>query len=117
MKSAWLVPLLLLLPSSRMHAEWPTFGADPQRTGWARGETILNKDNAATLELKWKIQLDNVPRELTSLAAPVLVDLVKTGRGIKEFVIVAGSSDNLSAVDADTGKLIWHKTFNATGTP
>jgi hypothetical protein len=99
------------------YAQWPTFGADPQRTGWARGEKILNKDNAATLELKWKIQLDNVPKELTSLAPPVVVDQVKTGRGIKEFVIVAGSSDNLSAVDADTGKQIWHKEFDATASP
>src|SRR5215831_8669417 len=109
--------LALFLGATGTHADWPTFGAHPQRTGWASKETILKRENAATLELKWKIQLDNIPKELTSLAAPVVVDQVKTGRGIKEFVIVAGSSDNVSAVDADTGKLIWTRTFDATATP
>ncbi|HKE26374.1 MAG TPA: PQQ-binding-like beta-propeller repeat protein [Bryobacteraceae bacterium] len=95
-------------------ADWPTFGADAQRTGWARGERILNKNNVGTLELKWKLHLDNAPRELTSLSAPIVADQIKTSRGIKEFVIVAGSSDTLFAIDADTGKLVWSKTFGVT---
>src|SRR5215469_13805903 len=107
----------LLLEVMGVRADWPTFGADPQRTGWARIETILNRENASSLELKWKLQLDNVPMELTSLAAPIVVDQVKTGRGIKEFVIVAGSSDNLYAIDADTGRLVWRTKFDVTATP
>ena len=67
----------------------------------------------ATLELKWKIRLDNAPKELTSLTAPIVVDQVKTVRGIKEYVVVAGSSDTIFAIDADTGKLAWQKTFEA----
>lgn len=98
-------------------ADWPTFGGDSQRTGWAASETILNKTNVQTLELKWKIHLDNLPKELTSLAAPIVADQVKTSRGIKEYVIVAGSSDNLYVIDADTGKLAWRKTFSVSATP
>jgi len=109
--------LALLLGVMGIRADWPTFGADPQRTGWARKETILNRENASTLEMKWKVHLDNIPMELTSLAAPIVVDQVKTGRGIKEFVIVAGSSDNLYAIDADSGKLVWQKKFDVTATP
>ncbi len=99
------------------HAQWTTFGGDPQRTGWARTESILNKDNSGTLELKWKLQVTNRPKELTSLTAPVVVDQVKTERGIKEYVIVGGSSDNLFAIDADSGRLAWTKTFTASATP
>jgi len=109
--------LFLVLFTSALHAQWTTFGADPQRTGWARTESILNKENAATLELKWKLQVDNTPKELTSLTAPVVVDQVKTERGIKEYVVVAGSADNLYAIDADTGKLAWKKTFSASAKP
>jgi outer membrane protein assembly factor BamB len=97
--------------------QWTTFGGDPQRTSWARSETILNKDNASTMELKWKLQLDNVPKELTSLTPPVVVDQVKTEHGIKEYVIVGGSSDNLYAIDTDSGKLAWKKTFAVSASP
>jgi len=96
---------------------WLSFGGDSQRSGWARGETLLTKQNAGTLELKWKAQLDNAPKELTSLAAPIVVDQVKTERGIKEYVIVAGSSDDIWAIDADTGKQVWRKKFGVEGEP
>lgn len=108
---------MLLFIARPAVAEWPTFGGDSQRTGWARGETILNKENASTLELKWKIKLDNVPKGLTSLTAPVVADQVKTAHGLKEYVIVAGSSDAIYAVDADTGKLAWQRKFSNNVTP
>jgi hypothetical protein len=103
--------------SALAHADWHTFGGDAQRSGWARQETILNRENVGTLELKWKIKLDNVPKELTSLTAPIVVDQVKTIQGIKEYVVVAGSSDRIFAIDADTGKLAWQKTFTVEGKP
>jgi outer membrane protein assembly factor BamB len=66
-------------------AQWMTFGGDPQRSGWARNESILNKENVGTLELKWKLRLDNVPMEPTER--------------------VKGSAHAvLYALDADTGK-------------
>src|SRR5215471_1072204 len=98
-------------------ADWPTFGGDAQRSGWARQEKILNRDNVASLALKWKIKLDNAPKELTSLTAPIVVDQIKTIQGIKEYVVVAGSSDKIFAIDADTGKLAWQKTFTVVGEP
>ena len=98
-------------------ADWPMFGGNPQRTGWADNEKLLNKSNIGTLELKWKLKLENTPKELTSLAAPIVTDQVKTAHGIKEYVIVAGSSDNLSAIDADSGRLVWRKTFSVSGAP
>ena len=112
----WRLYVPVVLWTAVAAADWSTFGGDPQRTGWARGETVLNKDNVGTMELKWKLHLDNAPKELTSLASPIVADNVKTGRGIKELVIVAGSSDKIFAINADTGALVWQRTFPVEGT-
>ena len=109
--------LCLFAAFAPARADWPTFGGDAQRTGWARTETLINRGNAGTLELKWKIKLDNAPKELTSLTAPIVVDQVKNIHGIKEYVVVAGSSDTLFVIDADTGKLAWQRKFGTKGEP
>jgi outer membrane protein assembly factor BamB len=96
--------------------DWLTSGGDPQRDGWAKTETRLNKGNVKNLELNWKIKLDNVPKELNSLTSPVIMDGVITPHGVKEIAVVAGSSDTVYAVDAETGKLVWQKKFTTEGT-
>ncbi len=100
-----------------MAGNWLTFGGSPQRDGWAQDETTFNKDNVKGLEVNWKIHLDNESKELNSLTVPVLVEKLVTNRGFKDLVIVAGASDKLFAVDGDTGKLFWSKTFLPNGKP
>jgi outer membrane protein assembly factor BamB len=97
-------------------ADWLTFGADPQRSGWAKHEDKISKENAKALSLQWKLQLDNQAKELNSLTAPIVVEQVYTARGVKDLVIIGGSSDNLYAIDADSGKVFWKKTFQVEGT-
>jgi outer membrane protein assembly factor BamB len=109
------VPLIVLSPL--IAAKWLTYGHDPQRTGWSPEETDINRDNAKSMALLWQAHLDNQPRELNGLTAPIAVDWVTTDKGMAEIVIVAGASDNLFALDAGTGKLIWKKTFEAEGKP
>src|SRR5579863_2208526 len=87
-------------------SEWLTFGGDAQRTGWAKKEKILTKDSLKNFGLQWKLHLDNEPKELISLTAPVVVEDVYTSKGVKDVVVVAGSSDNLYTIDADAGKLL-----------
>lgn len=98
-------------------AEWLTFGGDPQRSGWAREETTLGKDNVKGLQLEWKLKLENEPKQLNSLTVPIVVNPVYTNHGSYEYVIVAGSSDNIFAIDADTGKLAWQKHFTNDAPP
>jgi outer membrane protein assembly factor BamB len=107
---------ILLSPFSLL-GQRGTFGGDPQRTGWAQDEPFLNKGDVSSLELKWKLHLDNVSKEMTSLTTAVVADSVKTENGIKDYVIVAGSSDNIYAIDGDTGKLIWQKSLPNDATP
>jgi outer membrane protein assembly factor BamB len=94
-------------------ADWPTFGHDPQRSGWAPEEIKLRPDNAKDLELKWSVQLDNQPLALSALTAPVVARDVVTPSGIKTLVYVAGSSNHLFAVDTETGAVVWQRTFQS----
>jgi len=98
-------------------ADWTTFGGDPQRTNWARDESELTKDSLKKLKLEWSLKLDNESRELNALTVPLVHSQVITPRGFKEVVLVAGSSDKVLAIDADTGKLLWQKTMSIEGTP
>jgi outer membrane protein assembly factor BamB len=108
-----LMPLLgfLCLVPATPAADWPTFGHDPQRTGWAMDETTLTPRNVSNLELKWKAALKNEPLSLTALTAPVVAEQINTAQGNKTVVYVAGSSNHLFGVDAATGSIIWSRDF------
>jgi outer membrane protein assembly factor BamB len=93
--------------------DWPTFGHDPQRSGWAVEEDSLDVTNVAGLKLLWKIPVKNEARSLSALTAPVVTNGVTTATGIRSVVYVAGSSDNLNAFDARTGELIWSRAFES----
>ena len=99
-------------------SEWLTWGYDQERTGWNQGETILSKDNAARLELKWKTQLSTKPSEvvLSTMTAP-LVAVVNGRQGPRTLVFVVGSDDTIYAIDAESGKINWQKHFANTLTP
>ena len=107
--------LVLVLPLAAVN--WLSFGGNPQRTAWSPEETDINRDNAKSIALLWKTHLDNTPRELNSLTAAVVVEWVVTDKGMKEIVVVGGASDNLFAMDAITGKLLWKKTFAVEAKP
>ena len=92
-------------------AEWPTDGGNPKRTNWQQDETILNKDNVKNLTILWKIHLDNTPQEMHSLFPPLIVDKVNTSSGPKQIAIEAGISDNIYAIDVETGQMLWKKHF------
>src|SRR5580692_10593619 len=98
------LPLLYL--SHLMAVDWLSYGNDPQRTGWSPEETDLNRETAKSITLLWKTHLDNQPRELNSLTAPVNVEWLPTDKGMTEIVIVGGASDNLFALNAGSGKLM-----------
>ena len=97
-----------LLPA----ADWLTDGGNPQRTGWQPDEKILNKDNVKGMQILWKLKLDNLPQEMHSLFSPLIVDKVQTSKGPKQIAVVAGISDNIYALDVETGQIIWKKHFD-----
>lgn len=92
-------------------ADWLTDGGSPQRTGWQRDEHILTTENVKNLKVLWKLKLDNQPREMHSLFPPLIVGSVSTRSGPKQIAIEAGISDNLYAIDVETGTILWQKHF------
>ena len=97
--------------------EWLTWQADPERTGWASGETALDKANAARLGLRWRTQLDATPARVngySTLTDPLVAEGVRTSNGVKTVVYTASAENNVYALDADTGALIWQRRFPNT---
>ncbi len=94
--------------------DWTTWNADPQRTGWARGETKLSRAAASRIHLLWKAQLDAQPNQ-TNLHATITDPLVAAGvathAGQKDILVVASADDNVYALDAATGAVIWERRF------
>lgn len=100
--------------------EWLTWQADPERTGWARGEMALTKANAASLGLLWKTQLDATPSRVngySTLTDPLVAEGVRTSSGVKTVVFTASAENNVYALDADTGAVIWKLQFPSTAKP
>ena len=93
-------------------SQWLTALADAQRTSWIRADDKVSVANLAKpgFELQWKSKLDNQPRGLNALAQGV------SAAGVTLFVpmtIVAGSSNNVYAIDNDTGYVVWQRHFDA----
>ncbi|HVH67208.1 MAG TPA: PQQ-binding-like beta-propeller repeat protein [Gemmatimonadales bacterium] len=99
---------------TKTDADWLTDGGNPRRTAWQRNETILSTRNAKDMRLLWKITLDNAPREMHSLLPSLVVGRVDTREGPRQIVVETGVSDNLYAIDADRGLLLWKKRFDHT---
>ncbi len=112
-----LLAVASLFAASASAGDWTTFGGDPQRTGWAKSENTLAPGNAGKLKLEWSLKLDNEALELNSLTAPIVQERVITPSGFKDIVYVAGSQDKVFAIDADLGKLLWHRSFTREGEP
>jgi outer membrane protein assembly factor BamB len=100
-------------PAGPAPHDWTSWGYDQERTSWNRGETQLSKANVSKLRLQWSAQLSTPPNDvvLSTLTAPVVVEGVSTGQGSKNLVLVLGADDTLFAIDADSGKPVWQKSF------
>jgi outer membrane protein assembly factor BamB len=108
-------PLLFaLLAFGASAADWLTDGGDIQRTNHQRDETTLTKANVHGLQLLWKTTLDNTPRQMHSLLEPLVIGRLNTKEGPREVVIQAGSFDNVYALDAKTGAILWKRHFEST---
>jgi len=98
-------------------ADWLTDGGDVERTGWQRNETILTTANVKNMKLLWKTKLDNEPRQMHNLLPALIAGRVNTDKGVKQIVLATGVTDNLYALDADNGELLWKHHFQTDWTP
>ena len=89
--------------------EWTTDSFNPQRDAWQRNETKLTPENVKNLQLLWKIKTDNKTMGMQSFREPLIISGVKTTAGVHTLTIVAGSSNDVYAIDVDSGKMAWQK--------
>ncbi|HEV2275188.1 MAG TPA: PQQ-binding-like beta-propeller repeat protein [Acidobacteriaceae bacterium] len=89
--------------------EWTTDSYNPQRDGWQRNETKISPANAKDLRLLWKIKTDNKSMGMQSFREPLIVAGVSTPGGTKTVAVVAGSSNDVYVIDADSGSMVWQK--------
>ncbi len=111
MFASMLVLLAGLLLAAR--ADWLTDGGNPQRTAWQKDESILSTSTVKGMKLLWKVKLNNEPRQMHALLPSLIVGRVETPSGPTEMVIETGVSDNLFAIDASNGKVLWSKHFDS----
>lgn len=88
-------------------AEWLTSSADPARDAWQRGESKITTKNARKLQLLWKTRVESKTMGMQSFREPLIVSGVKTADGARTVAILAGASNDVFALDAETGKVIW----------
>jgi len=89
-------------------SQWPTAQADAQRTSWIRTDSKISVDALSKpgFELQWKVKLENQARGPYGLSQGV------SASGVTLFVpmsIVTGSSNNVFALDNDTGYVVWQR--------
>ena len=116
----WVLFAQAALPQNLAPArDWTTWGYDQERSGWNRGETSLTIHNVSELGLLWSTQLSTPPKGivLSTLTAPLVAEGVSTAQGAKNLVFLLGADDTVFALDADTGKVFWQKTFANPAAP
>ena len=100
-----------LLAGAALYAQaldWPTAGADPQRTGWEKSDPLITKEDVAKkFQMLWKIRA----KGSAGLMAPVIVGRLIGYRGFKELAFIGGLDDSLYVQDVDMNRLYWQTKF------
>jgi outer membrane protein assembly factor BamB len=94
-------------------ANWLTDGGDPQRTSWQRHETLISAATVREMTLIWKVKLDNEPREMHNLFAPLIIGDLQVAGETREVAVVAGVSDTIYGIDVEKGTQIWKRHFDS----
>lgn len=112
-----LLGIALLGCGAMLAADWLNAGGDASHSGWQKRTRFFKQADVSDFALLWKKHLDNETLGNNSLSTPVMLGPVVTHRGVKELVFVAGSSNNVYAVDADLGRIIWTRHFDVATRP
>lgn len=93
-------------------SEWLTARGDAQCTSWIRTDPDISVQSMSKpgFDLQWKTKLDNANRQTYAISQGV------SAPGVTLFVpmsLVTGSSNNVFAIDSDTGWVVWQRHFDA----
>jgi outer membrane protein assembly factor BamB len=93
--------------------DWPSYGGDAQRTGWEKSDSRITKENIKEFQLVLKKKLGE-QKGPHSLTPPVVIGNLISYRGFKELALIAGSSGDVWALDADLERLFWRKHLDSS---
>ena len=96
--------------------EWPTAYGDAQHSSWIRNDVSISPESMSQpgFELQWKTTLESPVRHGVSLGAGVITS------GVNIFTplsTIGAPSNQVFAVDNDTGNLFWTRRFEGTLAP
>src|SRR3954463_2148112 len=89
--------------------EWTTGSGDPARDAWQRGESKITPRTAKDLRLLWKVKVPTKTMGMLSFREPLIVSGIKTAERVRTLAILAGAVNDVYAIDADSGTLVWQK--------
>jgi hypothetical protein len=71
------------------------------------------------MKLLWGSQLPTPPKDtaLSTLTSPLVAQAIDTGQGKKNLLFTVGIDDAIYAIDADSGTIVWQKSFPNPGKP
>jgi outer membrane protein assembly factor BamB len=97
-------------PKARAYSDWTSFGYDLARTSYNPNETTISNTNASGLHLLWSADMgDKID------ASPLVLANVATSSGSHNMVLIGAENGKFSALDADSGSVLWSKQLGAFG--
>jgi outer membrane protein assembly factor BamB len=104
----WAVALCWLAPAAQGQAsEWLTSSGTAARDGWQRAGSKITTKNVGKLQLLWKVKVAAKTVGMQSFREPLIVSGVKTTDGARTLAILAAAANDVFAVDAENGKVVW----------
>ena len=105
---AWSFACAALLAPDAAAYDWAQFNGDAAHSGNNTLELGLGRDNVSALALKFQITLP-----AAADGAPVLLQAVATGSGVRDLLFVTTKAGHIVALDAATGATMWSQQFQA----
>jgi outer membrane protein assembly factor BamB len=99
----------MVLSQSTATAEWTTGSMSPARDAWQQGPSDINPQTAKGLQMLWKVKVENKTMGMQSFREPLIVAGVSTAAGPKTIAILAGASNDVFAIDTESGSILWKK--------
>jgi outer membrane protein assembly factor BamB len=93
--------------SGQSGAEWLTSSGNAARDAWQRVESKISPANVGKLQLLWKVKVPTKPMGMLTFREPLIVTGVKTAEGTRTLAILAGAINDVYAIDAENGKIVW----------
>ena len=86
--------------------DWLMIDHDSMRTGFAPDEAAISAMTAASMALRWTLNVDG-----QASAQPLYAGSITIGSLVRDVLIVATSNNSLYALDANSGDVLWRRNF------